>query len=172
MQIILLAAVAHHRVIGVNNTLPWHLPEDLRRFKSLTTGHTVVMGRKTFDSIVARLGKPLPNRHSVVLTRDQSWRAPQGFESQVQVIHDVQAIRALSDEFVYVIGGAEVYAQTLALATSLDITEIDLEVTGDAFFPEIDLTKWARNASSPMVSERDGLSYAFVRYTRNPDPKV
>ena len=73
-QIILLAAVAKNRVIGADNDLPWHLPEDLKRFKALTTGHTLVMGRKTFDSIVRRLGKPLPNRHSLVLSRDGAWR--------------------------------------------------------------------------------------------------
>ena len=168
MQIILLAAVAHNRVIGANNTLPWHLPEDLRRFKSLTTGHTVVMGRKTFDSIVVRLGKPLPDRRSVVLTRDRNWRAPQEFESQVQVMHDPKAIAELSDDCVYVIGGAEVYAQTMEIATVLDITEVDLKVAGDAFFPEIDSLRWSRNADAQMVSERDGLRFAFVRYERKP----
>lgn len=165
-RIILLAAVARNGVIGVRNELPWHLPEDLKRFKELTTGGTVVMGRKTFDSIIARLGKPLPHRHSVVLTRDASWTPPEG-ASQVSVLHFVDEIPALPQELVYVIGGAEIYALTMPMADELDITEVDLSVDGDAFFPAIDASQWKTDAGPWWHSEASGLGYRFVRYRRN-----
>jgi dihydrofolate reductase len=163
-HIILLAAVAHGNVIGVRNTLPWHLPEDLKRFKALTTGHTVAMGRKTFDSIVARLGKPLPNRHNVVLTRDRTWSPPTA--EQVVVVHSPADLLRVAPGPLFVIGGAEVYAMTIDSAHELDITEVDLAVAGDAFFPAIDPAQWTKEAGSWQVSERDGLRYRFVTYRR------
>ncbi len=163
-RLILLAAVAKRGVIGVNNTLPWHLPEDLRRFKEITTGKTVAMGRKTFDSIVARLGKPLPNRHSLVLTRTVTGTVP----DTVTVVHSVSDLLQIETDCIYVIGGAEIYRQTLELADSLDITEVDLDVEGDAFFPDISEAIWQREAGPTLRSEASGLSYRFVTYRRKP----
>ena len=181
MHLVLLVAVAQNGVIGVDNQLPWHLPEDLRRFKALTTGRVVVMGRKTFDSIVERLGKPLPNRLSVVLTRNSQWRPSSGVLEQaalcgarVEVVHRLQDVEAIAQRHdptggpVYVIGGAEVYAATLPLAKELDITRVDIEVAGDAFFPEFNPAQWTCSQSDVQVSDTAGIRYRFERYRRNP----
>jgi dihydrofolate reductase len=164
-RVVLLAAVAKNGVIGVRNELPWHLPEDLKRFKELTTGHTVVMGRKTFDSIMARLGKPLPNRKSVVITRDAAW-APPSPAHDVTVIHDIAAIRNLPGDVLWVIGGAEIYQLTMPMADELDITEVDLAPQGDAFFPAIDAAQWTMASGPGWHSEASGLGYRFIRYQR------
>lgn len=162
-RLVLLAAVAKHGVIGIRNTLPWHLPEDLKRFKELTTGKTVAMGRKTFDSIVARLGKPLPNRHSVVITKNLT---AQIASDSVTVVHSIADLLQLDVDSVYVIGGADIYRQTIDLADSLDITEVDLDVQGDAFFPDIDQGVWQREAGPDQRSEASGLEFRFVSYRR------
>jgi dihydrofolate reductase len=169
-RLILLAAVAKRGVIGVNNTLPWHLPEDLKRFKEITTGKTVAMGRKTFDSIVARLGRPLPNRHSVVITRATAPNGVSGtFADSVTVLHSIADLLQLDTDCVYVIGGAEIYRQTIELADSLDITEVDLDIEGDAFFPEIREALWQPDAGPSLRSEASGLNYRFVSYRRKRD---
>lgn len=165
-RLVLVAAVGQQGVIGINNELPWHLPEDLKRFKALTTGHTVAMGRKTYDSIVARLGKPLPNRQSVVLTRDRTWSPAAEHAGSVRVVHTIDDLLALSDDPIYVIGGAEIYGLTLPMAAELDITEVDVLVQGDAFFPEIDNRQWSRQAGPALISESSGINYRFVRYSR------
>jgi dihydrofolate reductase len=167
-RLVLLVAVAKRGVIGVNNTLPWHLPEDLKRFKEITTGKTVAMGRKTFDSIVARLGKPLPNRHSVVITRGTAV-AVSGTASvpdTVTIVSNIADLLQIETDCIYVIGGAEIYQQTINLADSLDITEVDLDVEGDAFFPEISEAIWQRDAGPTLHSEASGLAYRFVTYRR------
>lgn len=162
-RLVLLAAVAKGGVIGINNTLPWHLPEDLKRFKELTTGKTVAMGRKTFDSIVARLGKPLPNRHSVVITKNSG---SQIASDSVTVLHSISDLLQLDADTVYVIGGADIYRQTIDLADSLDITEVDLDVQGDAFFPAIKESDWDREAGPSLRSDSSGLDFRFVTYRR------
>lgn len=168
-QLILVAAVAHRRVIGADNGLPWHLPEDLKHFKALTSGHVVVMGRKTFDSIIDRLGRPLPGRHSVVITRNRHWVPAwpkASADDQVSVVHDLDGIKALSEAPVFVIGGAEIYGLTLPIADRLEITEVDTDVAGDAFFPEISPAVWHREAEPQLHSESSGLRYRFVHYRR------
>lgn len=152
-MISLIAAKAQNGVIGSKNDLPWYLPADLRRFKELTTGHTVVMGRKTFESIVARLGHPLPNRQNVVVTRDSSF-AYDG----VQVVHDTDAIRQLDD--VFVIGGGELYAATVDFADRLLVTEIHADIPGDVYFPTIDPKKW-REVSRETYERDDKNQYDF-----------
>ena len=135
MKLSLIAAMAHHRVIGKNNQLPWHLPADLRHFKTITTGKPIIMGRKTFEAI----GKPLPHRLNVVLTTDQSWSA-----AGVRVAYNwEQALEACdSASEVMVIGGAQLYKQTLPIATHLYLTFIDAEIEGDAYFPEWNPSEW------------------------------
>lgn len=168
-QLILLAAIARRRVIGVNNTLPWHLPEDLKHFKALTTGHVVVMGRKTFESIVDRLGRPLPDRQSVVITRNRAWVPAWPKPSagdRVSVVHGIDGLRSLGEEPIFVIGGAEIYEATLPVADRLEITEVDADVQGDAFFPEISPDVWHREAGPQLHSESSGLHYRFVHYRR------
>lgn len=155
-QLTLVAAMAEGRVIGIENRLPWHLPEDLRHFKAVTLGKPVVMGRKTFESI----GRPLPGRHNIVVTRQTDWQAEgvecaHGIEQALQLAGDV-------DE-VCLIGGAELYAQALSFADCLQLTEIALSVSGDAVFPDFLAAGW-REVSRETHQSAAGLGYAFVEY--------
>src|SRR3989338_10690206 len=135
----LIAAVAKNGVIGAKNDLPWYLPEDLRHFKMLTTGKTVLMGRKTFESILKRLGKPLPNRKNVVVTRDAQYVA----SAEVCLHHTVEeALAHHQNEEIMVAGGGEIFKQTIARADRLYITEVHREVDGDVYFPAIDPEVW------------------------------
>ena len=155
-EIILIAAIDRNRAIGKNGALPWRLPADLQRFKALTLGQTVVMGRKTFDSI----GRPLPGRRNFVLTRDPNWRAP-----GVEVFPDfASALSACTTTELWVIGGGEIYTQTHVQAKRLEITHVDVAVdAADAWFPVIDDAFVA--APSPVVSNA-GIAYYFCSYTR------
>ena len=160
MNIALIAAMAHHRVIGNNNQLPWHLPADLKHFKALTTGKPIVMGRKTFEAI----GKPLPNRLNIVLTSNPHWSA-----EGVTVVHSwEQALLACdSATEVMVIGGAQLYEYTLAKATHLYLTLIDAEVEGDAFFPEWDGKEWIEVARTiHPADQQNPYAMEFVSLQR------
>lgn len=160
-QLVLIAAIAANGVIGANNALPWRLPEDLKRFKALTLGHAILMGRKTWES----LGRPLPGRHNIVVSRNRAYSAPGA--TVVDAIDAALAIAAQSgDERIFVIGGAEIYQQTLTRATRLELTEIKSTIDGDAFFPVIDRADWTENSREPHLSD-SGLAYDFVSYTRN-----
>jgi len=139
-MISLIVAYAKGQVIGKDGDMPWQLPADLKNVKELTTGKTIVMGRKTFESI----GKPLPNRRNVVLTRSRDFH-PEG----VDVVHTKEEVMALGDVIIF--GGAEIYRQFLDVVDRLYITEIDLETEGDTFFPE-----WDREAYT-MVDKREGI---------------
>lgn len=154
----IIVATDARRGIGINNTLPWKLPEDLAHFKRTTSGHPIIMGRKTFDSI----GRPLPNRRNIVISRNPDWR-----HEGVEVVSSVeQAIALLDGAEGFVIGGAEIYRQTLPLAARLIITEIADSFDCDAFFPEPDATLWQETARENHVSENTKLSYAFVTLRR------
>lgn len=154
----LIAALASNRVIGAAGKLPWHLPEDLRRFKALTLGHPVIMGRRTWDS----LGKPLPGRQNIVVSRSHRFEAP-----GARVAESVEAALTLCAEspVAYVIGGGELYLAALRHADALLLTEIRRDYEGDARFPEIDLAAW-RERERVSCSSADGLRYDFVRYER------
>jgi dihydrofolate reductase len=144
--------------IGINNTLPWKLPEDLAHFKRVTTGHPIIMGRKTFDSI----GRPLPNRRNIVITRNAEWR-----HDGVEAVGSVEAAVALLDGANgYVIGGAEIYKQSMALTECLIVTEVGQTFACDAFFPDIDRSVWEESAREAHVSETTALPYAFVTWRR------
>lgn len=154
-----IVARARNGVIGSRNDLPWYLSADLRRFKELTTDATAVMGRKTYESIVTRLGHALPNRRNVVLTR-QAVDFP-----DAEVIHDVSEIEKLGD--VFVIGGAEVYRATIDRAERLYITEVYADIDGDAYFPVIDPTEWREvSRESHFHDEKNQYDYDFVVYER------
>jgi len=154
----IIVATDAQRGIGINNTLPWKLPEDLAHFKRTTSGHPIIMGRKTFDSI----GRPLPNRRNIVITRNGAWR-----HEGVEVVTSVeQAIALLNGAEGFVIGGAEIYRQTLPLAQRLIITEIAATYACDAFFPEPDAAIWQETERENHVSENMKLSYAFVTLRR------
>ncbi|EJL21240.1 dihydrofolate reductase [Brevibacillus sp. BC25] len=155
-MISLIVAYARNQVIGKDGDMPWHLPSDLKNVKELTTGKTIVMGRKTFESI----GKPLPNRRNVVLTRSQDFH-PEG----VDVVHTKEEVLAMGDVIIF--GGSEIYRQFLDVVDRLYITEIDLETEGDTFFPA-----WDRDAYT-MVEKREGIvdeknvhPHAFYVYER------
>lgn len=153
-----IVATDSARGIGINNTLPWHLPEDLAHFKRTTSGHPIIMGRKTFDSI----GRPLPNRRNIVITRNRDWSHP-GVES-VESLQAAAALVAGSDAFI--IGGAEIYAQAMPLAQRLIVTEIDQRFACDAFFPAIDAQQWQETARQTQRAASDAFDYAFVTYER------
>jgi dihydrofolate reductase len=159
VKVSLLAAVARGGVIGRDGGIPWHLPEDVARFKALTTGHAVLMGRRTWDSLPDRF-RPLPGRRNVVVTRDPRWRAA-GAERSGSVD---EALRTLArEDVVFVIGGADIYAAALPYANELLLTEIDEAVPGDTFFPDWDRAAFAE-ASREEHTAADGRRFAFVVY--------
>jgi dihydrofolate reductase len=163
VRLSVVAAVAHGGVIGRDNTIPWRIPEDIRRFRELTTGHPVVMGRRTWESLPDRF-RPLPGRRNVVLTRDDEWHAD-GAEAAGSLR---EALRRLQDApQVFVIGGADVFAAALPLADELQLTEIDVDVEGDTVFPAFDAAAFEETARTRYVSET-GLPFAFVTYERRP----
>ncbi|MDP3725103.1 MAG: dihydrofolate reductase [Nanoarchaeota archaeon] len=167
-MVILIAAIAENNCIGRGGKLPWHIPEDLKRFKELTTGKTVLMGRKTFESIIGYLGKPLPNRKNIVITRQPNYKygghsnlAFAGEESPVEIYPNIEsALEARKNEDVFVIGGAEIYRQTLPLADKLFITEVQEQAEGDAYFPEIDKGAWKE------VSRENHKTFSFIEYAQ------
>ncbi len=160
MTIALIAAAAGKKmVIGKGNDLPWHFSADLKFFKDKTLGHPVLMGRKTYQSILNRLGKPLPGRQSIVLTRDKTFQ-----DDRAIIIHDVSEIAKLADKdkTLFIIGGAEVYRQTIALADTIYLTHIDQEIEGDAFFPALDPAQW--KLSKEEIASENGVMLHFKTY--------
>jgi len=158
MTITLIASVAENGVIGVDGQLAWRNSEDLRRFKALTMGRTIVMGRRTYDSI----GRALPGRQSIVVTRSPTWLA-----AGVSVAYSINAALELAGEHdVFVIGGGELYAQTIDLADRLEITHIERELPGDTRFPAIETALW----DARTVLQREGFS--FVTYHRFPQGRL
>lgn len=154
--ITIIAAIADNGVIGSHNSLPWYLPEDLKRFKRLTEGKTVVMGKKTFDSIFARLGKPLPNRKNIVLSHQSDLHLPDG----VLVIHDKEAIQNLEEDEIMIIGGGQVYQNFIDQADILYITHVHQKPEGDIVFPKINWAEWK------MTFEEKHDGYTFSDYER------
>ncbi|MGB0449045.1 MAG: dihydrofolate reductase [Porticoccaceae bacterium] len=160
MKISLIVAVSRNGVIGIDNQLPWHLPEDLKYFKSVTMGKPIIMGRKTFDSI----GRPLPGRTNIVITRDSSWQA-EGVEvaqtlPQAMTLGQLACAQADVDEAM-VIGGEQIYRMTLPAADRLYLTEVQAEVEGDAFFPEFAASDW-QQVSEQLPEVTDTHPYRFV----------
>ncbi len=163
MTLSLIVARARNGVIGRANELPWRLPEDLAYFKRTTMGHPIVMGRKTWDSI----GRPLPGRRSIVLTRDAGWSAA-GAESA----SSIDAAVALCDggDEVFVIGGEQIFREALPRADAMHVTEIDRDIDGDAYFPVYDRSEWIETSRVSHVGGADGdpMPFAFVHYARRP----
>jgi len=160
-EIAIIVAMAQNRTIGIDNALPWRIPEDLRHFKALTMGHHMIMGRKTYDSI----GKPLPGRTTVVVSRDRSLE----IEGCI-VAHSLQEALAAcaNDDEIFVVGGADIYAQALPLADTLYITEVQQEIAGDAWFPELDRSGWQEMSRERHRQETpQPLEYHFATYRRN-----
>ena len=158
-KVSIIVAMSKNRVIGVKNSLPWHISEDLKRFKRLTTGYPIIMGRKTFESI----GKPLPERRNIVISRNQNLKL-----QDVEVVKSIEdALKICSSEnLIYIIGGEQIYNLAMPYANNIHLTEVNKEVEGDAFFPEFDKNEWkeiARENSKDFID----TSYSFVEYRRS-----
>jgi dihydrofolate reductase len=164
MRISLIAAVAENRVIGNDGTIPWRIPGEQKHFKEITIGKPVIMGRKTFESI----GKPLPGRQNIVISRDVNYRADGArtatdFESALWAAADV--------EEVMIIGGEQIYCEAMPIADRLYITEVSETPTGDAHFPEIDPTEWREVSRETRRSTKDdAVTYDVVTYERRRTP--
>jgi dihydrofolate reductase len=161
-NVVLVVAAADNGVIGRDGAMPWHLAADLRRFRRLTTGKPVVMGRKTFESI----GKPLPGRHNIVLTRDPGWRVPG--TTVVPGLADAIAAAGLetgSDELM-VIGGAEIYALARPVATRIELTRIHLSPEGDSFFPDPEPAQWTLKTREDHAAAGGAPAHSFQTYIR------
>jgi dihydrofolate reductase len=158
VPVTIVAAVARNGVIGVDGGLPWLLPDDLRRFKELTMGHVLVMGRRTWESI----GHPLPGRTTVVVTRRPGWRP--GFDEVITAggVAEAVAVASELDDAVFVVGGAQVYADALPLADRLELTWVEAEPVGDTRFPDVEWTDWDE------VRREEGEGAIYVTYVRRP----
>jgi dihydrofolate reductase len=157
-QLTLVVAIDAQGGIGVNNQLPWHLPEDLAHFKRVTLGHPIIMGRKTFDSI----GRPLPKRRNLVVTRNPEWR-----HEGVDAVTSLQeAIALVGSEPASIIGGAQIFNEALPLADRMIVTEIAHVFKCDTFFPPIDRQTWRETARETHHSDANGYDYAFVTYEK------
>ena len=160
MKITLVAAIASNNVIGKENSLPWNIPEDLKRFKQMTSGNTILMGRKTFDSI----GRPLPNRQNIVMTKDEN------FEREgIKVINDFDEALELikeSNEDVFVIGGSKIYELFEPVANKLAITRILKDFEGDAFFPDINWELWQIEKEENFFDEKSNIECKLIEYSK------
>lgn len=156
-------AQARNGVIGRDNSIPWRIPEDMATFKAVTSGHPVIMGRRTWDSLPPRF-RPLADRRNIVVTRDRGWSA-----DGAEVTHSVDDAITLAsdDQQAWVIGGSEIYVAALGRTERLVVTEVDLDVDGDAYAPAIDDTVWqAETLGEWRASSRDGTLFRFLTYGR------
>jgi len=152
--LVIVVAMSKNRCIGKDGELPWHIPEDLKHFRKLTTGHAIIMGRRTHESI----GRPLPKRRNIIVTRNREFRA-EGCE----VAHGLEeaiAVARQRDEAPVIVGGAELYAQALPLTTRIHLTEVDQVVEGDAFFPELVAGEWEEVERS--AAESEGVTFVTL----------
>lgn len=160
MIIAVVVAIAENNAIGKDNQLLWHLPADLKHFKQITSGHTIIMGRKTYDSI----GKPLPNRRNIVMTRKVGLEIP-----GVEVTSNIEEALALckTEEEVYIIGGAEIYKSTMHLVDKIYLTKVHQSYEADAFFPEIDSKRWNEtDVEKHLPDEKNHVAYTFSTLLR------
>lgn len=162
MKIAIIAAVANNNAIGIDNKIPWHLPEDLRYFKSITMGKPIIMGRRTFDS----LGKPLPGRTNIIVTKERvnhhkNIMIATGIDEAIKIAEQVAI--AQSAEEIMIIGGAHIYKQTLSLADKLYLTRIYKSFDADTFFPDIDTGQWHETFREEHFSKNSAVfKYAFT----------
>ncbi|OYD68483.1 dihydrofolate reductase [Rhodococcus sp. OK302] len=157
----LVWAQANNRVIGQGNTIPWRLSEDMTYFKNVTMGHPVIMGRLTWDSIPPKF-RPFSGRRNIVVTRDATWAA-----DGAEAAHSLDDALALSDADVCVIGGGQIYSAAMPFATKLLVTEIDLDIAGDAYAPVVG-PEWTLRSDEPwQTSEKSGLRFRWLEYSRH-----
>lgn len=163
MKIILIAAIAKNNVIGKDNQLIWKLSSDLKRFKNLTSGNYILMGRKTFDS----LGKPLPNRTHLIITRNKDFKAPEGHYAFESLEEAFIFCNKIGLEKLFIIGGGQIYRESILIADELEITEVDMRPEGDTYFPEIDPKTWKETFREEFLAdEKNECNYAFVTFER------
>lgn len=161
-NITIIGAAAENNVIGKDNQLIWHLSDDLKRFKRLTNGHYIIMGRKTFESFP----KPLPNRTHIVITRQESYKVPEGVIIANSLADAIT--KAKSDMQPYIIGGGEIYKQALLFANTIELTRVHHTFEGDAFFPEIDLAQWKEiNREFHEADAKHQHAFSFITYTKH-----
>ena len=161
MKKAIIVAISHHRVIGSNNTLPWHMPADMRYFRKTTHGHPIIMGRKTFTSI----GKALPGRMNIVISRQAHLSLPPACHLDTSLEQAFQQAEATGAPEAFVIGGGQVYAQALPLVDTLYITEVHTEVQGETYFPAFDKQAWKQVYREHHNADRDNpYPYTFVKY--------
>ena len=159
-MITIIAAIGKNGELGKDNDLIWHLPNDLKRFKKITLGHHVIMGRKTFES----LGKPLLNRTTIIITRNSNYKV-----DNCIIVNSLEAAlkAAAADPFPYILGGAEIYHQALKIADSLDLTLVDSYFEADAFFPQIDASLWKETSREDFkADDKHQYNYSFVTYKK------
>lgn len=159
----MIAAVAENDALGKDNTLLWHLPDDFKRFKTITTGHTIIMGRKTFESFP----RPLPNRPHIIITRDRSYNTSY---SECTVVHSLDEALDLvaKQELVFIIGGGEIYTQAMSVSDKLEITRVHESYEADTFFPKIDPKIWKLVKEEHHPSdERHSVPFSYLTYTRH-----
>lgn len=160
-MVTLIVAMGKNRAIGKDNQLLWHLPNDLKHFKEMTSGHPIVMGRKTYESI----GKPLPNRTNIVISRQKEW-----FEEGILIVGSIKEALKFAqkiDPDVFVVGGGHIYEQTIAEADRLEVTWVDAEIEADTFFPEIDLSLWEKtNEIAHEKDEKHEFNFCFQTFER------
>lgn len=164
MKISVIAAMSQNRVIGRDGSLPWHLPTDLARFKSITTGHTVIMGRKTFESV----GKPLPNRRTIIITRNNDYQC-----ADVFIAHSLDEAldHAAHEDEIFILGGETVYRIALPRADRLYLTIIHATIEGDTYFPNLDFDDWKLvEDERHEIDERHAYAFSFRRYERASTP--
>lgn len=163
MSISIIVARSKNGVIGHENNIPWKLSSDLKRFRTLTAGHPVVMGRKTYESIFARLGKPLPDRENIILTRQTDFTAP-----GCLVIHDWNIIKKRGEsEEIFVIGGAEIYKLALPDTQIVYLTTVKTSLSGDTFFPTLNQNEWGLIRSEDFIAdEKNEYPHIFEVYKR------
>lgn len=159
----MIVAYARDLVIGDSNDIPWYLPADLKHFREVTMGNTVIMGRKTHDSIVGRLHGPLPGRQNIVLTRDRDFSS-EGFKA----VHNLSEALQHKNGDLFIIGGEQVYREAMPYADRLYITEIDAAIRGDTYFPRIDMQAWREVSREPhSADDRNPHSYTFITLERS-----
>lgn len=156
----IIAAVAANGVIGANNRLPWRLPDDLRRFRALTTGHAVIMGRRTWESI----GHALPGRQNIVVTRQKDFVAD---NAETACSLDEAIARVRMPQPAFAIGGSEIFREAMPRASTLHLTEIERAFDGDAMFPPFDRSAWRESARERRTDAAEGFAYSFVTYERD-----
>lgn len=166
-MITMIAAAGQNNELGKDNDLIWHLPIDFKRFKALTTGHYIIMGRKTYESFP----KPLPNRIHLVITRDKNYiaKTPEGREQDIMVVHslDEALLKSSSDETPYIIGGGEIYTLGLEVADRIELTRVHGTFNADTFFPEIDTTKWEKiSETHHEKDEKHNYDFTFETWDR------